>query len=99
LAVTSYKRNQPNIHKTNQIKNNNNLLLFKISYYIAAMNTNFNLSDTGERILEETIRPIAVKNGTLKPKKSEMIELALQIASSITHLDKEDFRQLTGIEK
>jgi len=63
------------------------------------MNTNFNLSETGERILEETIRPIAVKNGTLKPKKSEMIELALRIASSITHLDKEDFRQLTGIEK
>jgi hypothetical protein len=63
------------------------------------MNTNFNLSDTGERILEETIRPIAIKNGTLKPKKSEMIELALQIASSVTHLDREDFRQLTGIDK
>ena len=63
------------------------------------MNTNFNLSETGERILEETIRPIAVKNGTLKPKKSEMIELALQIASSIAYLDKTDFQQLTGLEK
>jgi hypothetical protein len=63
------------------------------------MNTNFNLSDTGERILEETIRPIAVKNGTLKPKKSEMIELALQIASFVANLDKEDFQQLTGMQK
>jgi hypothetical protein len=63
------------------------------------MKTNFNLSDKGEQILEERIRPIAAKKLKRKPNKDELIELAIEIAGSLTYMESDEFRNLTGLEK